>query len=132
MKRLLLLFLIACAVQPAISFDNGASFSVEFARTPDEWAKGLMFRESLPEHQGMLFVFDEEKPRRFWMKNTLIPLDMIFLDANKTVVFIHENAEPCEQDPCKLYPSPPAQYVLEVNGGSAEKNGIVVGSVLRE
>ena len=130
MKRLLLLFLVACTFQPTISFDNGSTFSVEFAQTDEERAKGLMFRESMNVNDGMLFIFDEEKSRRFWMKNTLIPLDMIFLDVNKTVVFIHANVQPCEDDPCKLYESPPAQYVLEINAGIAEKDGIVVGSKL--
>lgn len=76
----------------------------------------------------MIFVFDEEKPRAFWMKNTLIPLDMIFLDDELNVINIL-TATPCEREPCRLYRSSgPARYVLEINGGLAEKKGIVVGS----
>ena len=131
MEKWLLLFLVACAVQPTISFDNGSTFSVEYAQTDEERAKGLMFKESMADDEGMLFIFDEEKSRRFWMKNTLIPLDIIFLDENKTVVFIHENAQPCKEDPCKLYESPPAKYVFEINGGLTKKKNIVIGSQLR-
>ncbi|MBI4146975.1 DUF192 domain-containing protein [Candidatus Woesearchaeota archaeon] len=125
MKRLLLLFLIACSGSKVV-FD-GASFDVELARTADEKAKGLMFRESLHDYQGMLFVFDGEQQRSFWMKNTLISLDMIFISENGTVVDV-QTAVPCKSDPCRLYVSPPARYVLEVNAGLAGKNSVGVGS----
>jgi uncharacterized membrane protein (UPF0127 family) len=91
--------------------------NVELARTPAEMQQGLMFRKSLCDDCGMLFVFESEGFHSFWMKNTLIPLDMLFIDANLTVVdVIH--AVPCEQDPCQIYaPKGKALYVLEVNGG---------------
>ena len=123
---LMFLLLFACSSQPKVSFDS-VSFKVELALTHDEMAKGLMFRESLPSDRGMLFVFDDEKPRTFWMKNTLIPLDMIFMDGNMTVVHVAE-AYPCEVDPCETYSSPPAMYVLEVNKGLSKENNIVIGS----
>ncbi len=129
MKRaLLLLFLLACTSIPTVSFDNGASFEIELARTPAEKAQGLMFRDSMPENNGMLFIFDDEVERNFWMKNTKIPLDMLFLDKNMIVVEIKASVPPCYDDPCRSYPSKPAQYVLEINAGIAEKNNIVLGS----
>jgi len=127
-RVLLLLLLISCSAPPVVQFDN-ADFSVELANTPSERQQGLMFRESMPDNRGMLFVFDDVVPRSFWMKNTLIPLDMLFIDDNWTVVHV-ANAVPCTVDPCPSYSSPPAMYVLEINGGLAEKSGIKVGSKL--
>ena len=84
-----------------------------------------MFRESLPENSGMLFIFPDSSPRSFWMKNTLIPLDMIWIDESKKIVGITENVQPCKADPCPSYPSgKPVKYVLEVNAGFAERKGI--------
>lgn len=131
MKRiLLLLLLLSCAVGPKVMFDNGAEFSVELAQTPAEKAKGLMNRSSMPENHGMLFIFNNEAPRSFWMKNTLIPLDMIFLGANMSVIEIKSNVPPCEADPCPTYTSLPAMYVLEINAGLSEKSGIKIGSLM--
>jgi hypothetical protein len=128
-KRVLLfLLLISCSSPPLVHFDN-ADFVVELAKTDAERQKGLMFRESMPDNHGMLFFFDNVSPRSFWMKNTLIPLDMIFVDDNWTVVHI-ANAVPCTADPCPGYSSPPAKYVLEINGGLAEKSNITLGSKL--
>lgn len=121
---LVFLFLLACT-SPSVVFDN-VSFDVEMAQTSEERAKGLMFRESMPENHGMLFVFEEDAPRSFWMKNTLIPLDMIFIDGNMTVVDV-KNAVPCKEDPCSTY-SAHGTYVLEINAGLAEKYGIKAGS----
>ena len=85
-----------------------------------------MFREKLEENNGMIFIFEQENEIAFWMKNTLIPLDIIFIGKNFKIVDI-KNAVPCKQDPCQLYkPQKSAQYVLEVNSGFAEKNGIKV------
>ena len=101
---------------------------VELAETPDEVTIGLMHRESLDEDAGMLFIFEDEDFRYFWMKNTLIPLDMIFIDSTLTIVDIKKDVQPCEADPCPLYPSADiAMYVLEVNAGFSEKNGIGIG-----
>ena len=86
-----------------------------------------MFREKLNENDGMLFVFDDESYLAFWMKNTLIPLDIIFIDENYGIVDI-KNAVPCKEDPCALYKSlKPAKYVLEVNTNFTAKNKIKVG-----
>ncbi|MEM4268348.1 MAG: DUF192 domain-containing protein [Candidatus Woesearchaeota archaeon] len=97
-------------------------FFVEIARTEHERSLGLMFRDSLPENQGMLFIFEEEDYHAFWMKNTNIPLDIIWLDSELTVVHISRSTPPCLTDPCPVYTAPlKAKYVLEVNAGAAEK-----------
>jgi hypothetical protein len=104
----------------------------EVAKTPEKRAKGLMLRESLSQDKGMLFVFSEAEEQNFWMKNTLIPLDMIFISEDKKVTSIHKNAVPCEKDPCRSYPSnASAQYVVEVNAGFSDAHGIKVGDPVR-
>jgi YVTN family beta-propeller protein len=101
---------------------------VEVPDELDEHIRGLMFRQHLPWNAGMLFAFYEEEHIAFWMKNTLIPLDMIFIDSSSEIVDIIENVPPCEQDDCPGYPSQePAQYVLEVNAGFVQENGVRVG-----
>jgi hypothetical protein len=100
-------------------------FSVEIASTVEEKAHGLMDRESLPENAGMWFVFDSPVQDEFWMKDTLIPLDMIFVGEDMKVVHIHENAVPKSLVPIK--PPVPYRYVLEVNGGKTAEHGIKVG-----
>ena len=123
---LFLLVLTGCSNVKKITI-NDTVILAEVADEPDEWAKGLMYRTSLDENKGMLFVFEEENFYVFWMKNTLIPLDMIWIGDDKTIVDI-TTAEPCEKEPCQEYtPEEIAQYVLEVNKGFAEKNGIKVG-----
>jgi uncharacterized membrane protein (UPF0127 family) len=111
---------------------SGAVYTLELALTPEEQTLGLMFRESLPERTGMLFVFPETAPHHFWMKNTMIPLDMIWMDEAGRVVFISANTPPCKADPCPNYgPDGPVRTVLEIAGGKAEKEGVKVGTVLR-
>lgn len=101
---------------------GGKTITAEVARTPDEMQRGLMLRESLCSECGMLFVFNEGGYYSFWMKNTLIPLDIIFIDANLTVVDIF-HAVPCASEPCQTYtPSREALYVLEVNGNKFGDN----------
>jgi YVTN family beta-propeller protein len=114
---------------------NNATFIsrvfIEVPDDPGEHMRGLMFRQHLPWNAGMLFVFNNEEPREFWMKNTLIPLDMIFVDDNSEIIDIIENVPPCEQDPCPTYPSEgPAQYVLEVNAGFVQENDVRIGDRL--
>ena len=100
-------------------------FGVEMAVTPEEQAKGLMFRRELPEKQGMLFDFHREQPTAFWMKNTYIPLDMIFIRADGRILRIAENTKPLSED---MVPSGgPVRAVLEVIGGTAKKLGIAPG-----
>ena len=108
---------------------NDNCFSVEVARSPDELGRGLMFRESLPQDEGMLFIFEKSGYYNFWMKNTLIPLDMIWINESKEVVFIANDVQPCAQDPCpEIVPNRVAKYVLEVNAGAVGKIGLIVGS----
>src|SRR5437899_4225465 len=100
-------------------------FAVEMASTPAEQAKGLMFRRELPEGQGMLFDFHHEQPTSFWMKNTYIPLDTIFIRGDGRILRIAENTVPLSE---ALVPSGgPVRAVLEVNAGMARKLGIAPG-----
>ncbi len=101
---------------------------VEIANDSDEQSRGLMFRKSMEWNNGMFFVFDEDRKLSFWMKNTFIPLDMIFINNEFRIVDIKENAKPCLETPCPNYPSKePAKYVLEVNAGFVQKNNIQIG-----
>ena len=119
------------AIESLVVFqrDNGGElcrFTVELARSPQDMERGLMFRKSLGVRAGMLFIFREDAPRYFWMKNTLIPLDLIFLDSRIKVVHIHAGARPLDES---LIPSnAPAKYVLEVNAGKAADCSIVTGT----
>ena len=99
---------------------------VELARTGQEHGRGLMFREHLDADAGMLFLYPAEDIRRFWMRNTLIPLDMIFISADRRVVGIVEDAEPLTETLRQV--AEPSQYVLEVNGGYAAAHGITAGT----
>jgi uncharacterized protein len=98
---------------------------VEVADTQGEWEHGLMNRTSLPEDAGMLFIFRNDEPRYFWMDNTLIPLDMLFIANNLTIIDIHENATPMSRD--VIGSSGPCRYVLEVNGGLCAADDIDIG-----
>ncbi len=115
---------------PSVTLD-GHRFTVEIASTPAEQAHGLMDRASMAADHGMLFVFQHDEPRTFWMKDTLIPLDMLFFDADHRLVAVQANAKPCKADPCELYPSNlPARYVLELNAGVAAKLRARKGDVI--
>ena len=116
---------------PRVRMPSGVEYAVELALTPEDQAQGLMFRESLAERYGMLFVFGETAPHHFWMKNTMIPLDMIWLDAAGAVVFVSADTPPCKADPCATYgPDSPARMVLEIAGGKAKAEGVTEGSKL--
>jgi uncharacterized membrane protein (UPF0127 family) len=107
-------------------------FFVELAKTDAERGKGLMYRNELDKNKGMLFIFDKEAIYPFWMKNTLIPLDMIWADSNGKVVFISQNVQPCKSLICpSVMPSAKAKYVLEINAGIAEENGLKLGDELK-
>ena len=100
--------------------------SVEIANTPKMRSLGLMYRKKLGEQEGMLFIFPDEEKRSFWMKNTYVPLDMIFISSDGKVLHIVKNAVPLTETPRKC--DDPAKYVLEIPGGMADKLGIVEGS----
>jgi uncharacterized membrane protein (UPF0127 family) len=103
-------------------------FEVELAITPQEQERGLMGMEGLGHGKGMLFVFPQEGVYPFWMKGMLIPLDMVWMDSNGTVVHIEENVQPCKADPCPIInPGVQAKYVLEVDAGTADRIGLAGG-----
>lgn len=111
---------------------NGAQVAViqaEIAQTDTQKRLGLMQRKSLPENQGMLFLYSPAQNAHMWMKNTLIPLDMIFIDSNYDVVHIHENAQPHDLTP--IGAGRKVRAVLELNGGAAQKMGIQTGDAMR-
>ncbi len=98
---------------------------IEIADTNPKRMQGLMFRESMKENRGMLFIFPTEEYQSFWMKNTIIPLDMIFVNAKRDIVNIHKNTTPYSE---QSYPSTsPAKYVIEVNAGFTDKYNIKPG-----
>ena len=106
-----------------------ARFSVEIADDPQEQAQGLMFREKLPLSAGMLFVYDTPRRASFWMRNTLIPLDMLFVNEEGTVQHIHRHAVSRDETP--ITGGDGIVAVLEINGGMAARLGITEGSALR-
>ena len=110
---------------------GGRNFSVEIADTSEKQALGLMFRDSMPADQAMLFIFSAEAPRSFWMKNTRIPLDIMYFDKDLRMVSISADTPPCKVSRCPSYPSVvPAKYVLELNAGTAAELGVGLGDVL--
>ena len=108
---------------------GSARFTVEVADDAAERSQGLMNRERMAASAGMLFVYERPQPVSFWMRNTLIPLDMIFMDETGTVTRIHENAVPLDET--GIPGGDDVQFVLEINGGLARRLGIGVGSELR-
>ncbi len=109
--------------------DGDTAVEVEIVATPAKIERGLMFREHLPPDDGMLFLMGEERAWSVWMKNTLIPLDMIFITKDMTVAGVVQNAAPRTED-LRRVPTP-SLYVLEVNGGYAAKHAIVDGAKVR-
>lgn len=104
-------------------------FAVEVADDDQERGQGLMFREEMPSREGMLFVYDRPQRVGFWMKNTLLPLDMIFADETGVVTKVHEDAVP--HDETLIDGGAGVQFVLEINAGLARRYGISVGSEVR-
>jgi len=115
-----------------IFLPNGRAVTAELAVTDAERARGLMFREQIQPDEAMLFVFASEDLHAFWMKNTLIPLDMLWLDVGRRVIHIAADVPPCKEDPCPSYgPDVPACYVLELKAGQAAAQGLKVGDRLQ-
>ncbi|MEA5510217.1 DUF192 domain-containing protein [Crocosphaera sp. UHCC 0190] len=103
---------------------------LEVAKTPEQQQIGLMYRKSIEKNQGMIFLFEELRPVRFWMKNVTIPLDMIFL-ANGKVKAVISEVPPCNSDPCPTYgPETLVNQVIELGGGQARELGIKEGDKL--
>ena len=122
----------ACSAQAAPTVElKGQRFDIEIVSDDASRARGLMFRDSMAADHGMLFTFDDTQPRVFWMKNTRIPLDILYFDNNYKLVSVQQRVPPCRSDPCAQYPSAgPAQYVLELNGGTADRLGVKPGDQL--
>lgn len=124
---------------PAVSFEKSSlvidtaggprKFDVELALTPQQHQRGLMFRQKLGAEEGMLFDFGSVQPLSFWMANTLIPLDMLFIDADGTILRVHANAQPLSTR--NIDSGSPARAVLEINGGAARLLGIKAGDKVR-
>jgi uncharacterized membrane protein (UPF0127 family) len=129
---LLLLAGCASAKGPWVEL-NGKRYNVEIADDDAERARGLMFRDSMEASHGMLFIHDVEAPQAYWMKNTHIPLDILYFDDARRLVSQQRDVPPCSLgDACPPYPSTaPARYVLELNAGEAAKLELETGAELR-
>jgi uncharacterized membrane protein (UPF0127 family) len=108
--------------------ENIKKIDIEIANTPKEKETGLMYRRTMPETAGMLFLFDRFKPAFFWMRNTYIPLDMIFVDKDMKIVKIQKNAEPLSDRRIPVHREP--MYTIEVNASFCEKHGIAIGDYI--
>ncbi|MES5816109.1 DUF192 domain-containing protein [Pseudoxanthomonas sp. Soil82] len=129
----LLLALSACASArtPWVEV-GGERFQVEVADDDAERARGLMFRDAMADDHGMLFIHDRQEPQAYWMKNTRIPLDILYFDRDRRLVSQQRDVPPCSAgDRCPPYPSrAPAQYVLELNAGQAARLKLEDGALL--
>jgi uncharacterized protein len=114
-----------------VTFPDGATIMASVADTDAARARGLMFRETLPADEGMLFVFAQSRRHAFWMRNVLMPLDLIWINEHREIVWLVESAPPCTDEPCPIYiPERPAQYVIEVPGGFTERHGLKTGDTV--
>ena len=127
------LFTSACAADARWVELGGERYRVEVAADDASRARGLMFRDALAEGTGMLFIHDREERQAYWMKNTRIPLDILYFDASQRLVSQQRDVPPCSAgDRCPPYPSgAPALYVLELNAGEARRLGLEDGAVMR-
>ena len=126
-----LLLITACVSAGPEVVLKGQRFNVELATIPKEQALGLMFRDSMANDHGMLFIFPSAATRNFWMKNTRIPLDIFYFDENLKLVNVAQNAKPCHTPECPVYASAgPARYVLELNAGKAVELAVKPGDAL--
>lgn len=107
---------------------NSHCFNLELAKTSSERQQGLMYRTSLKKDFGMLFIFPNEAKHSFWMKNTLIPLDIIWISSDNKITHIGKNIQPCQEDPCQSYaPEKKSKYVIEINANLSEEYGFSEG-----
>lgn len=109
-----------------------ATFETEVADTVEKMQRGMMYRPQMADNQAMIFVFPSPRKATFWMKNTLIPLDMLFFDGKGILREVKHNVPPCDSDDCPTYPTQSEQikYVVELKGGTAEKRQLVIGDKL--
>jgi uncharacterized membrane protein (UPF0127 family) len=129
---LLLLAGCASASGPWVEL-NGKRFNIEIADDDAERARGLMFRDAMDADHGMLFIHEVQAPQAYWMKNTRIPLDILYFDDAHKLVSMQRDVPPCSLgDQCPPYPSAaPARYVLELNAGEAAKLQLETGAELK-
>ncbi|HWL39132.1 MAG TPA: DUF192 domain-containing protein [Gemmatimonadaceae bacterium] len=120
------------AVQTAyVIFQDGEWVTADVADTDEARARGLMFRAALAEHEGMLFTFAVPRRYGFWMKRVRMPLDIVWLDERRRIVWIVESAPPCEADPCPMYlPGAKASFVVELAGGYVARHGVALGDTV--
>ena len=117
--------------QPTVTMPSGRAYRVEIVATPDSRAQGLMYRESLEDGRGMLFLFPKPSVEGFWMKNCNFPIDIVWMDSSRKIVFVSAHTPPCKEDPCPTYgPKTESLFVLEIPDGAAAKEKAVVGSTL--
>ncbi|HEX9284874.1 MAG TPA: DUF192 domain-containing protein [Nitrospirales bacterium] len=115
-----------------ITYPTGTRVQVELADTPQKRSRGLMFREQLASRTGMLFVFEEVGEWSFWMKNTTVALDILWLGPDKRIVHVEENVPGCKQDPCPEYkPNKDTLYALELPAGSVKREKLAKGMKLK-
>ena len=130
---LTLVSVTGCEAQPKVTITTKdgreVAFQVEIADTPAKREMGLQYRRELSDDKGMIFLFPSESVQSFWMKNTPIPLDMIFISGDKKIVGIVEQTAPFSLDPRSVNVS--SQYVLEINGGLSKRRGITTGDAVR-
>jgi hypothetical protein len=120
------------ALEPRIVLPDNYAVTVEVASDDATREEGLMYRDHLADDRGMIFLFLQPGEYPFWMKNTLIPLDMIWMDSGHRIVHIASNVQPCRADPCPNYPpNAKASFVLELAAGVAAKHHLADGSVLK-
>ena len=121
----------ACAREPRVVLHGAGGdtpVTVEVADTDAKRTLGLMYRKELGENAGMLFIFEKTQQMSFWMKNTVLPLDMIFIAEDRKIVGIVKNAVPFTTTPRKV--DGPSRYVLEVNAGFTDKHGVKAGDAV--
>lgn len=143
MKQLLLLLIAFFSIGAGKAYQENYStpirigrhfFDTEIADTPKKMQQGMMFRTKIADSQAMLFVYSQSQRAHFWMKNTLVPLDMLFFDELGRLQEIKHNVPPCKREPCDIYHSTSdnIQFIVELKGGVSEMLGIQVGDTLRQ
>ncbi len=116
----------------SVRLPSGTVIEIDIADSPETRSKGLMFVKELGKNKGMFFVFGEDGFHSFWMKNTFIPLDIIWINADMKVVHIEKNIQPCQNDPCPSYSTiRRSRYALEVNSGTADEESLSIGDCIR-
>ncbi len=126
-----IIILTGCSKQDTITI-NKTRIIVEVVQTDIAKYRGLMFRESLGENSGMLFVYSNDRIRGIWMKNMNFPLDLVYINSKNIITDIIPNVPSCTEEPCKIYNSEnPVRYVLEVNAGFAQRNNIITGQMVK-